>query len=293
MAHLGVIESLVDAGLSIERIVGVSMGSLAGALFAFNPDIRAVQEQALDYLLSPSFQKHQQTLFGARPAPGDLATGGLFTWYDRVKGYLRANRLFKRVIRSPSLLPGIILHDVVDHLLPDADIAEAVIPLSVVAVDLRSGNTVVLEKGPLRDAVRGSSSLPGIFPPVELDGMLLCDVGVFYSLPTTVARSYQPKRLVAVDVGTELKPLTRCETALDVLMRMDEIGESLFRKHVSDVAHLIIRPDVAEIEWFDFSSCNELIEAGRAAGREALATLQGDMSVLQRFMNWFKRPPWR
>ena len=107
-----------------------------------------------------------------------------------------------------------MLQDVVDNLIPDADISDAVIPLSVVAVDLRSGHMVVLEKGPLRDAVRASASLPGIFPPIPFNGMLLCDVGVFYSLPTTVARTYAPKKcLVAVDVSSDLSPLPACETA--------------------------------------------------------------------------------
>lgn len=270
---MGVIEVLIDHGFEIERIVGVSMGSLAGAIYAFEPDIKQAQQRALDYLLSQSFQEHQHTLFGASPKGDEENSGGLFSWYDRVKKYLRANHLFHRVIRTPSLLPGVVLRDVVDQLLPDADISEAAIPLCVVAVDLRSGHNMLLEKGSLRDAVRGSSSLPGIFPPVEFDDLLLCDVGVFYSLPTTVARSYTSQCLVAVDVSSGLQPITTCETALDVLMRMDEIGESLFRKHVRDEADLVIEPAVANIEWFDFSDPEKLIAAGRRAGERAIAKL--------------------
>src|SRR5438093_13193668 len=100
VAHLGVIEVLKDAGYEIDRIVGISIGSLAGALCAFDTDIRAVQQRSLEYLLSPGFQRHQQVLFGAHPGPGEVATGGVFTWYKRVSDYLRANRLFHRVIRK-------------------------------------------------------------------------------------------------------------------------------------------------------------------------------------------------
>lgn len=295
VAHLGVIEVLLEAGFEIERIVGISIGSLAGALCAFEPDIHRVQRRALDYLLSPSFQRHQRVLFGAHPAPGEVSTGGLFTWYKRVQDYLRANRLFHRVIRNPSLLPGVILQDVVDHLLPEVDIASSVVPLSIVAVDLRSGKRVVLERGPLRDAVRGSSSLPGIFPPVELGKMLLCDVGVLYSLPTTVARGYGPEYVVAVDVSSGIKPLPDCETAFDVLMRMDEIGESLFRDYASKSADLVIHPQVSGIEWFDFSASEQLLEAGRVAAREALTHLPADpllsqrnVRPLRRLGHWFK-----
>lgn len=271
MAHLGVIESMLEVGLAVDRIVGVSIGSLAGAMFAFDPDIEHVKKTALDYLLSESFQRHQAVLFGAHGSGKDAdSTGGVFAWYSRAKDYLRANRIFHRVVSRPSLLPGVVLNDVVEHLLPEADIADAKVPLSIVSVDLRSGHKVVLERGPVREAVRASSALPGIFPPVEFEGMLLCDVGVFYSLPTTVARSYGSNRVIAVDVSSEMQRLDKCETALDVLMRMDEIGESLFRKHVRDEADLVIRPDVSGVQWFDFSSPRELIDTGRKTGRNEL-----------------------
>ena len=176
-------------------------------------------------------------------------------------------------MRYPSLLPGFLLQEVVDHLLPDADISESVFPMSIVSVDLLSGHKVVLEKGSLRDAVRASCSLPGIFPPVELDGMLLCDIGLFNLIPTTTTRSYGTNCLVAVDISSQLKRLSRCETAVDVLMRMNDVGENLFRKHVSAEADLIIRPDVSGVEWFDFSSSRQLLEAGRTAARRAIPEL--------------------
>lgn len=267
LAHLGAIEVLLDAGFTIERIVGVSIGSLAGALFCFEPDILAVQRRALGYLLSPAFQEHQRTMFGARPQPGEQTTGGIFSWYDRIQSYLRANQIFNRVIRKPSLLPGVLLQDVVEHLLPDANIADAKVPLSIVAADLRSGHKVILENGPLRKAVQSSAALPGIFPPVEYNQMLLCDIGVFYSLPTTEARAYATSSVVAIDVSSDLRPLPHCDSAFDVLMRMDEIGESLFRKHVRSDADFVIRPDVSGIEWFDFSTCEQLIDIGRVAAQ--------------------------
>ncbi len=272
VAHLGVIEGLLDAGFTVERIVGVSIGSLVGALYAFDPDIRRVQKKTLEYLLSPKFQRHQQDLSGSHPSPSETK-GGIFTWYRRVKDYLRANVICHKAIRNPSLLPGFLLHEVVDHLLPDADIADASIPLSIVSVYLLSGHKVILEKGPLRDAVRASASLPGIFPPVELDGMLLCDIGVLNSLPTTAGRSYGTKCLVAVDVSSRLKQLSQCNTAVDVLMRMSDVGEILFREHVCATADLIIRPNLSGVEWFDFSSPRRLIEAGREAARQAMPDL--------------------
>jgi len=274
VAHLGAIEILLDAEFSIERIVGVSIGSLAGAIYAFEPDIEKAQQRTREYLLSERFRHHQQVLLETAITHSDESSGALFSWYETVKLYLRANQRFHRVATRPALLPGFVLRDVVDSLLPDADIADAKIPLTIVAVDLKSGHNVLLEKGPVRDAVRASSSLPGIWPPVTIDDMLLCDVGVFYSVPTTLARAYSPHCLVAIDVSSSLRPLTKCETAMDVMVRMDEIAESMFRKEVIDAADVIIHPEVADIEWFDFSSPDALIEAGRKAARQSLARLR-------------------
>ncbi|MBM83618.1 MAG: patatin [Planctomycetaceae bacterium] len=274
VSHLGVIEILLEAEFEIERLVGVSSGSLASALYAFNDDITGVQTKTMQYLMSASFQRHQEVLFGAAPAEGSEDAGGMFSWYDRVKSYLRANSLFHRVLRHPGLLPGIVLHDVVDHLLPDADISEASVPLTIVAIDLLTGHPVLLEKGSVRDAVRASCSLPGIFPPVEFEGMLLCDIGTFFSLPTTLASSYAPECLVAVEVNSALKTVPTCESALDVLIRMGELAENMFRKKVRDAADLIIEPKVAGIEWFDFSNADKAIEAGRQAARKSISQLR-------------------
>src|SRR5688572_17127203 len=91
ISHLGVIDGLHDQGFEVGRVVGVSIGSLAGAMYAFNPNIKHTIAKALGYLLSEPFQSHQQTLFGAR-RNSDENTGGVFAWYSRVRSYLRGNR---------------------------------------------------------------------------------------------------------------------------------------------------------------------------------------------------------
>ena len=273
ISHLGVIEGLREAGFEVGRIVGVSIGSLAGALHAFNPDIKPMIAKALGYLLSESFQTHQQTLFGARRNAEEDDTGGVFGWYSRVMMYLKGNRVWHRAVTRPSLLPGVVMQDVVTNLLPDADIADAKIPLSIVAIDLHSGHQVVLERGSVREAVRASSAIPGIFPPIQWDDMLLADVGMLCALPTVIAQSYGSGPVVAVDVSSRVKRLSHCDTALDVLMRMDEIGEALFRKHVTAAADLIIRPNVSHTEWFDFSNPEMLINQGRKAARQSCTAL--------------------
>lgn len=268
IAHVGVIAELEQSGFSIERIVGVSMGSLIGAMYAFEPSAAALERTTLDYLLSDEFSRTQNHLdrLDSRHRGGSEFSN----WYEYIVGLLRGSQLAMRAVRRASFLPGYFLENTIAHLLPDKDIAEAKIPLIIPAVDLRTGRPVKLTSGSVRKAVRASASIPAIFPPVEWDGMLLSDLGVLASLPVAAAREAGPERVVCVDVGPELPYLTGELTSLQVLMRMIETSESISRKPMRALADILITPDVGDIQWFDFSRSKFLIELGRTAARECL-----------------------
>lgn len=275
LAHLGVMQSIGESGVQTERIVGVSMGSLVGAMCAVGPDILRVQAKAIELLRSPIFQLKQEVLFGAAPPGDDESSGGIFSWYGRLRKYLNAHRKLTRAVTSDSLISAEPLQESIEYLLPDIDIQELPIPLSIVAVDLLTGSRVVLEKGPLRDAVRASASIPGIFPPVRWGDMLLADIGVIESIPTLVASAYATDLTIAVDVGQDNTRIHECNTALEVMMRVDDICERLMRRHLNDAADLVIRPDVGNVAWFDFSEPERLIAEGRSAGHRAIGEVQG------------------
>lgn len=270
IAHLGVMQSVGESGVQTERIVGVSMGSLVGAMCAVNPDILRVQAKAIELLHSPIFQLKQEILFGAAPPEDAESSGGVFSWYGRLRKYLNAHRKLTRAVTSKSLISDDPLKDSIDYLLPDVDMRDLPIPLSIVAVDLLSGQRVVLEHGSLRAAVRASASIPGIFPPVRWGEMLLSDIGVIESIPTLVASAYASDLTIAVDVGQDNTRIKECNTALEVMMRVDDICERLMRRHLNDAADLVIRPDVGNVAWFDFSDPERLIAEGRAAGHRAI-----------------------
>jgi NTE family protein len=275
LAHLGVMQSVGESGVQTERIVGVSMGSLVGAMCAVDPDIHRVQAKAIELLHSPIFQLKQEILFGAAPPEDEESAGGIFSWYGRLRKYLSAHRKLTRAVTSDSLISDDPLRESIDYLLPDVEMQDLPIPLSIVAVDLLSGQRVVLEQGPLRAAVRASASIPGIFPPVRWGEMLLSDIGVIESIPTLVASAYASDLTIAVDVGQDNTRIHGCNTALEVMMRVDDICERLMRRHLNDAADLVIRPDVGNVAWFDFSDPERLIAEGRAAGHRAITAVNG------------------
>jgi NTE family protein len=281
IAHLGVMQAIGESGVQTEQIVGVSMGSLVGAMCAVEPDIRRVQANAIELLHSPNFKQKLDKVFGAATPLTEETWEGYFAWYERLKSAFNF-RKFRRNLNGPSLMSENVLNEAIDCLLPDIDLTDLPTRLSVVAVDLLSGHRIVLEKGSLRKAVRSSTSIAGFFPPVPWGDMLLCDIGTVDSIPITVAKSYASDLTIAVDVGQEHTTITHCKTAFEVLMRMEDIGERLMRRHVSKQADLVVRPNVGEISWFDFKHPEKLIAAGRQAARIALLEIARENSRTSR-----------
>ena len=146
-------------------------------------------------------------------------------------------------------------------------------------MDLLTGQRVVLEKGPLRQAVLASSAIPGIFPPVRWNDMLLADIGVVESVPTIIAKSYDSDLTIAVDVGQDHTKIKECATAIEVMMRVDDICEQLMRRQLLDIADVVIRPNVGSVAWFDFGEPERLIREGRAAGHRAFVAAREDSSA--------------
>ncbi len=272
LAHFGAVQAVQEAGFVLDRIVGTSIGSLVGALCATEPSELRAASRVREYVTSPEFASQQASLCGANPKTNTSSPAGMLAWFDRIKSYLWARHLLSRVYRRRSLLSGHVLEEVIAALVPDIDITEASTPLSIIAVDLRFGQQIVLEKGPLRKAILASAAIPGIFPPVEWDDMLLCDIGVLESLPTEVAQSYHGDLMIAVDIGPSLERAVQCDSALHVLLRIDEIGERLYRRYSLSRPDILISPNVGRFPWFDFTQPDRLIQAGLDAGRTAIRT---------------------
>ncbi|TWU37816.1 NTE family protein RssA [Novipirellula aureliae] len=270
LAHLGAIQAIGEAGIRIERFVGVSLGAMVGAMCAAEPSAPKVQAQALEFLSSEAFSRDQRRLFGSTKQPMDDSQSTLIAWYNRVKHLYSAHRRLTRAATTRSLLPSELLAAAVDALIPDRQFSDLPRSLSIVAVDLRSGHRVVIENGSVRQAVLASMAIPGIFPPVDIDGMLLADIGVIDSLPSIVAKTYASDLSIAVDVGQYPNRVEDCTTALDVMMRMQDIGERMMRREKREASDIVICPQLDSIEWFDFRKPLWIIERGHAAAHQKL-----------------------
>ena len=145
---------------------------------------------------------------------------------------------------------------------------ELVIPTSVVATDLESGEVVVLSEGDLRRNVLASSAIPGIFPPVRVNGRLLVDGGLAAHVPMVPARTLGARTLVVFDTGfpcgvTKLprKVTERVIHVMLVMLRSQSLGVVVLLGRSTTILYLP-PPCPLDIPAHNFSRGSQLIEGG-------------------------------
>jgi NTE family protein len=261
VAHLGALEVIEEAGLRPCVLAGTSIGSIAAALYALEPDAKALTRKMLDYLHRIGFEAYGKDIAVA-DSPGAL--GRLL---------LRAKRA--AALGTLSFAAGLVnprrLIDAIEGIVPDRRFDEAVIPLRVTAFDVLAARTVILDSGRIRDAVVASSNLAGFFPPYRIGERLYCDASPVVSVPVTAAREAGAEKVVAVDIRAEIPPAASAPTGIDVVMRVTAASSDVASAAEIARADVVIRPDVGGRFWSDFAGMESMVELGRRAAREKLA----------------------
>lgn len=233
LAHIGVLNVLQEMGVKIDFIAGTSMGSLIAALYACGLKLKLIERLA---------QRISRR-----------------TWMDFT---------FPRM----GLIAGEKLEQLLYMLTGRRSFEELSLPLAVVAVDLISGERVILNEGSVARAVRASCAIPGIFSPVEIGEKLLVDGGVLERVPAPAVREMGAGTVIAVDVGGQVGNY-KINHIFDVMSKsLDIMAREIHRKQCLD-ADVLINPEVSDLGPFDFHRVEEAIGRGEAAARQALPLL--------------------
>lgn len=241
LAHVGVLEVFEEAGLSIDRIGGSSIGAFIGALYARSGSAEQVHEACRRELVA-------RNPFRDITVPRVALTRG------------RSARAM--LVRS----------------LGRQRIEQLTLDYFCVSADLGAAESVVHRRGPLADAVAASMALPGLTPPVRLEGRLLVDGGVLNNLPVDIMAASDEGPVVAVDVmgrGFAARfPATgatdRLPGIIETLSRTTVLGSWRWAREHRSKATMVIEPDVERIGLLEFDQFDRAVEAGRRAARAAL-----------------------
>ncbi|WP_305804796.1 patatin-like phospholipase family protein [Stenotrophomonas sp. YIM B06876] len=244
-AHIGVIKMLEANGFEPVVISGTSAGSVVGALYASGMDAFEMQQKAVAL---------------------DQAS-------------IRDVRLF-----SGGLVQGQKLQDYVNAQLGNRAIEKLKKPFAAVATQLETGDRAVFVRGNAGQAVRASSSIPGVFEPVSIGGKTYVDGGVVSPVPVDAARQLGADFVIAVDISSKASGQRPTGLLGAVGQSITIMGQRLGEQELSR-ADIIIRPQVLDIGATDFEQRGRAILEGEKAAMAAMPQIRAKIQQLQNARN--------
>ena len=219
LAHLGVIQEIEQQNLKFDLIVGTSMGAVIGGLYAFFGNLALVVESFRDLFGNKLFLK---------TASSALDEGPVFVGHDgffnRFMWLFRQGVFYTRTVLQMDLVGEELFEELLSMLIPDVLIEELPVRFAAVAMDLQTGEEVVLTRGSLRRAIAASIAIPGIFPPVKTGRRTLVDGGWADNVPVAPAIALGAHFVLAVDATLEIASMTAGpRSAMEILFRCSEM----------------------------------------------------------------------
>lgn len=263
-AHIGALKVIEKAGIPIDYVVGTSMGSIVGGLYSIG-----YTPQQLDSMVTVQNWKF---VLSDAPNPKDLLLD------DRLKSeryvlsvpysFKVANVIDAGLIKGKNIAR---LFSVLTNEYPDSVHFDRLpIPFACVSENLVNGTEVIFHKGILATAMRSSMSIPGVFAPVYLDGMVLVDGGMVNNYPVDVALAMGADIVIGVDVQSPLLDASQLNSLKDIFGQIINLqGEKKYLENLRKT-NLYIKVDVNgySAASFNTEAIDTLIVRGEQAAMD-------------------------
>lgn len=270
-AHAGVLEALEKLHIPVDCIAGTSMGAIVGGLYAAGMTPEEIEAQ----MNRPAIQDDMANVT-PRSRLSYKEKQDQLKYLLRIEfGYADGHYFFPKGIVSGSA-PGRVLNALTLAQEPSTDFDKLPIPFRAVATDIETGDMVVLDHGSLADAIRASLSVPGLYPPVNIDGRLLVDGGLSRNLPVDVARKMGADVVIAVNISTPLQKGDELNDVISVSLQVVKLyGIQNVRESIATLTSkdVLLQPELGDIGATDFSRMGEAVKLGEQQSYEQLSKL--------------------
>jgi len=262
-AHIGVLEIIDSLGLKPDLVVGTSIGSIIGALYASGLSGKEIDSLLRKLPIERMIRSYEPKVSSALGLVRPLAV-----WEKGDVGYvLQSGAVREGEVNS--FLSSLMLRG---NLEARGDFDSLPIPFRAVATDVATRGVVVLRSGDLARAVRASAAIPVVLRPIHIGDQWLVDGGIAENAPVGVARAMGAQRswvsllpFAGPDPKTFDDPLSITSVLLNSLFEQDTIEAE--RRDI-----IITNPTTAFGNLnFSRATTDSLIEIGRAAARTAFA----------------------
>jgi NTE family protein len=233
-AHVGVLKVLEANHIPVHMVVGTSVGSLVGSLYAYGYSAYDLQKIAMG---------------------------------------LERGELVDLTVPDNGFVKGELLEAYVNRMIRGTTIENLRIPFYAVATDIGSGQEMVFGKGNTGMAVRASCSIPGVFQPVRIGDRTYVDGGVVSPVAVDAARRLGADVVIAVAISGGVSGVLP-ETTLDTIFQSVNVMYAKIAENQLSRADVVIHPKVGYIASGDFTKRHEAILEGETAAQAALPKIQ-------------------
>ncbi len=281
LAHIGVLQVLEKENIPIDLVCGTSIGAVVGAVYCLDPDATSLQIKAKELLASDTFKNIRFNVFNNKD----------YNLFRRITTFVKEKYSYGKVLFRPYIIDREKVEKLLSEIFDGKRFEDTKIPLSVAAIDIVTGEDIVLNEGPLLQAVSASIAIPGLLPHVEKDGQFLVDGGATQNVPVEALKEMGADLAIASNLSSPLKVCSNFKTGLDINFRVDEIVKYRLAKGELTLADVIISPDVKEIHWADYRKLDFCVQKGREAAIRALPEIRRKMkrTIFQRLGKIFRR----
>lgn len=286
-AHVGVIKYIEQLGIPVDMVLGTSMGGLIGGLYSlgYTTDQMDSLVRGMDWgwVFSDKLSRKYISYTDMKYKEKYLLSIPFFYERDYFKMRLADENRFDPVHRHDvldigadnedgmeflkknllgSLPSGYIYGQNVSNLISSLTIGyqdpmkfrDLPVPFVCVAADMVSGKAKIWHEGKINDAMRSTMSIPGIFAPVRVDGMVLVDGGLRDNYPTALAREMGADIIIGVDLSDTRRTYMDVNNIGDIIGQgIDMLGRDAFERNVN-IPDVKIRPDLKEFSMMSFNS---------------------------------------
>jgi NTE family protein len=278
MAHVGILRYMEKAGIRPDYIVGTSMGSVVGGLYALGYSADELERIILGI--------DWDILITNRVGFNNIA----FEEKEYYNRYLVELPVIDGKAALPSgLIHGQMLSETLHYYTWPANNIESFddfpIPFRCITTDIKTGEGIVLKDGYLHDALRASIAIPTFFTPFDMDSTMVVDGGVVNNFPVDVVKQMGADIVIGVNVGDEdfLDPKD-IGTFSGILMQIAmSKSYSRLRQNIED-SDIYIKPDLKNYSTGSFSKFREILELGDLAGQKHAQTFLDLADSLQVFI---------
>ncbi len=255
LAHIGVIKVLEEKGIKPDYIVGTSMGSIVGGLYALGYSASEIENKVnttnWDLLLAPNI-------------PLNMVV------HDEKYDYGRYLIKFPFKNRKPQLPSGLIegqllTEDLISNTWSSINYRsfdDFPIPFRCIGTNVSNGEEIVFSKGSLGIAMRASMAIPTVFSAVNLDSTLVVDGGVVNNYPVDVAIDMGADYVIGIDVTSGYHQAYDIDNMVGILYQISMFQSLEKQQKNITKTDLYLHPDVSEFGASDFRKSEQIIQTG-------------------------------